>query len=148
MTFSSKDINNLYGFSDIILPETGKMPSALQIIAKEDIVWMLEETNKYQQALIEVLNFIKKEPSSRVTGGISELSENQKIEMISLMESIIPEETNLFIEMIYLLYYSKEEIHNLIGWDPDENSEENKLEPFNNSILENVKKREPFWRKV
>ena len=101
MTFSSKDINNLYGFSDIILPETGKMPSALQIIAKEDIVWMLEETNKYQQALIEVLNFIKKEPSSRVTGGISELSENQKIEMKN--NEIIVSRQNQLINKVILI---------------------------------------------
>ena len=54
----------------------------------------------------------------------------------------------MFIEIVYLLYYSKSEIHEKIRWNTDELAEENKMEAFDDSILNNIKKRGPFWRKA
>ena len=64
------------------------------------------------------------------------------------MESIIPDDFLMFIEIVYLLYYSKSEIHEKIRWNTDELAEENKMEAFDDSILNNIKKRDPFWRKA
>jgi hypothetical protein len=64
------------------------------------------------------------------------------------MQSVLPDQFNLFIEVIYLLYYSKEKVHEIINWNTEESIDENKMDPFDESILENVKKREPFWKKV
>ena len=42
----------------------------------------------------------------------------------------------------------EEKVHEIINWNTEESIDENKMDPFDESILENVKKREPFWKKV
>jgi len=148
MDIENNDITNLFSFVDTIIPSDESMPSASEIISSEDLKWILEENNKYIDSIKDCLNFIKKEPSTRVVGGIQELNEDHRIEILNLMQSIIPDQFNLLIEVIYLLYYSKEKVHEIIGWNTDESSDENKMIPFDSTILENVKKREPFWKKV
>jgi len=148
MDINNTDLNNLFSFADTIIPADERMPSASEIISVEDMKWLLEKTNKYSKSLHECLNFIKKEPATRVVGGIHELTNNHRIEILHLMQSVIPDQFNLFIEIIYLLYYSKEKVHEIIKWNTEESSDENKMDPFDESILENVKKREPFWKKV
>ena len=106
------------------------------------------ENSKYEISIDQIIYFIKREPTSRVGGGASSLSEIQKGEILELMESIIPDDFLMLIEIVYLLYYSKSEIHEKIGWNTDELAEENKMEAFDDSILNNIKKREPFWRKA
>lgn len=147
MDLKNTDLNNLFSFADTIIPADERMPSASEIISLEDMKWLLENTTKYSKSLNECLNFIKKEPATRVVGGIHELTNNHRIEILNLMQTIVPDHFNLFIEVIYLLYYSKDKTHEIIGWDTDESSDENKLDPFDNAILEKVKKREPFWKK-
>ena len=131
MKINSNEIKILYSFFDQIIPSDELMPSATAVIS-----------------LFQIIYFIKKEPNTRVGGGPSSLSGPQKVEIIELMEALIPNELLMFIEIIYLLYYSKKEVHEKIGWNPDEFAEENKMHPFDSSILKNIKKRDPFWRKV
>ena len=148
MAISSVDISNLYFFVDTIIPSTDDMPSASEVISVDDIKWILEETQKYEESLDRCLYFIKKEPLTRVEGGIRELSDDQKIEILTLMQSIITDAFNLFVEVVYLLYYSKDQVHEKISWNTDESADENKMEKFDESILSKVKEREPFWKKV
>ncbi len=148
MDIKNNDLKNLFSFVNTIIPSDESMPSASEIISIEDIKWLLEKTHKYSTSLKECIDFVKKEPATRVVGGVQELSENHRIEILNLMQSIIPEHFDMFIEVIYLLYYSKDQVHLIIGWNTDESSEVNKLNPFDESILQNIKKREPFWKKV
>ena len=148
MKINSNEIKILYSFFDQIIPSDELMPSATAVISLFDFEKLLLENNKYKISLDQIIYFIKKEPNTRVAGGPSSLSEPQKVEIIKLMEALIPNDLLMFIEIIYLLYYSKKEVHEKIGWNPDEFAEENKMHPFDSSILKNIKKRDPFWRKV
>ena len=148
MDIKNNDLKNLFSFVNTIIPSDESMPSASEIISIEDIKWLLEKTHKYSISLKECIDFVKKEPATRVVGGVQELSENHRIEILNLMQSIIPEHFDILIEVIYLLYYSKDQVHEIIGWNTDESSDVNKLNPFDESILKNIKKREPFWKKV
>ena len=148
MKINSNEIKILYSFFDQIIPSDELMPSATEVISLLDFEKLILENNKYKISLDQLIYFIKKEPNTRVAGGPSSLSEPQKVEIIELMEALIPNELLMFIEIIYLLYYSKKEVHEKIGWNPDELAEENKMHPFDSSILKNIKKRDPFWRKV
>ena len=148
MAISSVDISNLYFFVDTIIPSTDDMPAASEVISVDDIKWILEETQKYEESLDRCLYFIKKEPLTRVECCIKELSDDQKIEILTLMQSIITDAFNLFVEVIYLLYYSKDQVHEKISWNTDESADENKMQKFDESILSKVKEREPFWKKV
>ena len=73
-----------------------------------------------------MVSFIRKEPTARVMGGPMVVNEKQRADILVLMESIIPDDFSTLIETVYLLYYSKSEIHEKINWDTREDSEENK----------------------
>ena len=148
MSISKLEINILYDFFDLIIPSNEKMPPASEIISEEEVLKLLSTTDKYDKGLSNLVSFIRKEPTARVMGGPIVLNEKQRSDILALMESIIPDDFSTLIETVYLLYYSKSEIHEKINWNPEEESEENKMKSFDPSILKNVSKKTPFWKKV
>tara|TARA_B110001454_G_C12678343_1_gene416833 strand:+ start:65 stop:511 length:447 start_codon:yes stop_codon:yes gene_type:complete len=148
MSIGKLEINILYDFFDLIIPSNEKMPPASEIITEEEFLKLLSTTNKYDKGLSNLVSFIRKEPTARVMGGPIVLNEKQRADILVLMESIIPDDFSTLIETVYLLYYSKSEIHEKINWNPEEESEENKMKSFDPSILKNVSKKTPFWKKV
>jgi hypothetical protein len=148
MSISKLEINILYDFFDLIIPTNEKMPPASEIITEEEFLKLLSSTHKYDKGLSNVVSFIRKEPTARVMGGPMVLNEKQRSDILVLMESTIPDDFSALIETVYLLYYSKKEIHEKINWDTEEESEENKMESFDPSILKNISKKTPFWKKV
>tara|TARA_B110000438_G_scaffold51867_1_gene52174 strand:- start:2205 stop:2651 length:447 start_codon:yes stop_codon:yes gene_type:complete len=148
MSISKLEINILYDFFDLIIPSNEKMPPASEIISEEEVLKLLSTTDKYDKGLSNLVSFIRKEPTARVMGGPIVLNEKQRSDILALMESIIPDDFSTLIETVYLLYYSKSEIHEKINWNTEEESEENKMKSFDPSILKNVSKKTPFWKKV
>ena len=148
MSISKLEINILYDFFDLIIPSNEKMPPASEIISEEEVLKLLSTTDKYDKGLSNLVSFIRKEPTARVMGGPIVLNEKQRADILVLMESIIPDDFSTLIETVYLLYYSKSEIHEKINWNTEEESEENKMKSFDPSILKNVSKKTPFWKKV
>ena len=148
MSIGKLEINILYDFFDLIIPSNEKMPPASEIITEEEFLKLLSTTNKYDKGLSNLVSFIRKEPTARVMGGPIVLNEKQRADILVLMESIIPDDFSTLIETVYLLYYSKSEIHEKINWNPEEESEENKMKSFDPSILKNVSKKTPFWKKI
>ena len=148
MSISKLEINILYDFFDLIIPSNEKMPPASEIITEEEFLKLLSTTNKYDKGLSNLVSFIRKEPTARVMGGPIVLNEKQRADILVLMESIIPDDFSTLIETVYLLYYSKSEIHEKINWNTEEESEENKMKSFDPSILKNVSKKTPFWKKI
>ena len=148
MSISKLEINILYDFFDLIIPSNEKMPPASEIISEEEVLKLLSTTDKYDKGLSNLVSFIRKEPTARVMGGPIVLNEKQRADILALMESIIPDDFSTLIETVYLLYYSKSEIHEKINWNTEEESEENKMKSFDPSILKNVSKKTPFWKKV
>ena len=148
MSIGKLEINILYDFFDLIIPSNEKMPPASEIISEEEVLKLLSTTDKYDKGLSNLVSFIRKEPTARVMGGPIVLNEKQRSDILALMESIIPDDFSTLIETVYLLYYSKSEIHEKINWNTEEESEENKMKSFDPSILKNVSKKTPFWKKI
>lgn len=148
MSISKLDVNILYEFFDLIIPSNEKMPPASEVITEEEFLKLISTTDKYDEGLSNVVSFIRKEPTARVMGGPMVVNEKQRADILVLMESIIPDDFSTLIETVYLLYYSKSEIHEKINWDTREDSEENKIDPFDPAILKNISKKTPFWKKV
>ena len=114
MIISKLDVNILYEFFDLIIPSNEKMPPASEIITEEEFLKLISTTDKYDEGLSNVVSFIRKEPTARVMGGPMVVNEKQRADILVLMESIIPDDFSTLIETVYLLYYSKSEIHEKI----------------------------------
>ena len=91
MSISNNEIDILYSFFDQIIPSSDDMPCATEAIDKKDFEILISENSKYELSIDQIIYFIKREPTSRVGGGASSLTEIQKGEILELMESIIPE---------------------------------------------------------
>tara|TARA_B100001105_G_C22319134_1_gene411694 strand:+ start:566 stop:1006 length:441 start_codon:yes stop_codon:yes gene_type:complete len=140
------EMNILKSFLEVIIPSNDDMPSAKDIDLNLDNI--LKENQKYIKPIKEIVGFMQKEPASRVMGGVLSLTEIQKIDILKMAEHLFPDEFVIFIELIYLGYYSNSEVHKKINWTLDQDGKDFKLTPFDDSILENISKRDPFWRKA
>ena len=139
-------MNILKSFLDVIIPSNDDMHSGKDIDLNLDNI--LKENQKYIKPIKEIVGFMQKEPASRVMGGVLSLTEIQKIDILKMAEHLFPDQFGIFIELIYLGYYSNPEVHKKINWTLDQDGRDFNLTPFDDSILENISKRDPFWRKA
>ena len=146
MKIDNVEINILKSFLEVIIPSNDDMPSAKDIDLNLDNI--LKENQKYIKPIKEIVGFMQKEPASRVMGGVLSLTEIQKIDILKMAEHLFPDEFGIFIELIYLGYYSNLEVHKKINWTLDQEGRDFNHTPFDDSILEKISKRDPFWRKA
>ena len=139
-------MNILESFLEVIIPSNDDMPSAKDIDLNLDNI--LKENQKYIKPTKEIISFIEKEPASRVMGGVLSLTEIQKIDILKMAEHLFSDQFGIFIELIYLGYYSYLEVQKKINWTFDQDSKDFNIIPFDDSILEKISKRDPFWRKA
>lgn len=141
-----KNLEVLFHFFSVLIPSDGVMPDGSSVIRRSDLGDLLEITHKYTRSLEAVCEFISKESISLSNEGSVDLNDAHRIDILRSMESAIPEDFDMLIEVTYLLYYSKPEVHQLIKWDTNELAEKNQLKPFDKSILNVIETRKPFWR--
>ena len=146
MKINNVEMNILKSFLDVIIPSNDDMPSGKDINLNLDNI--LKENQKYIKPIKEIVGFMQKEPASRVMGGVLSLTEIQKIDILKMAEHLFPDQFGIFIELIYLGYYSNPEVHKKINWTLDQDGKDFNLTSFDDSILENISKRDPFWRKA
>ena len=110
---------------------------------------MANDVARYANALESVLGALSADPLSRAAGGFRALSPEDQDNAIRVIEKNIPADFGTFLEIVYLAYYSQPAVHRRIGWVGRPPQPEGfDLPPFDESILETVRKREPFWRKT
>ena len=82
-------------------------------------------------------------------GGFLALDGEQQDEAIREIESSISGDFANVQEVVYLAYYSQHQVHERIGWRTGPLQPLGfTLPPWDESILETVRKREPFWRQA
>ena len=138
----------LSDFFGLLIPSDGSMPSASEIITAADLDNIFAMTHKYAEPIENVSEFINKELTSVSQEGAVAIGDGDRIEMLRAIESTMPHDFSMLVEVTYLLYYSKPKVHELIKWDTDELAEKNQLRPFDSAILETISRREPFWRQA
>ena len=104
---------------------------------------MSTEHPKFSGVFIQIINLIEtnfttepdtKDRTDRLRSAISTVESNHR----DIFE--------LFIELIYLAYYSDPRVHRRIGWQTGPMQPNGHLlPPWDESILNKVKNREPFW---
>lgn len=134
---------------DLIVPAVDDLPGAGSMGLVGNLEQLAERTSDYGKALERVMDALSLDPSSRAEGGFSALDEEQQTAALKVLETSMPKHFDVFVDLVYIVYYSDERVHKRIGW------RSGPLQPlgwempaWDPSILETVSKREPFWRKV
>ena len=94
-----------------------------------------------------MLDALSLDIASRIEGGFAALDEERQIASLKTVEADLPDQFAVFVELIYETYYTDDRVHSRIGWAGRPPQPEGfDLEPWDPSILETARKREPFWR--
>ena len=148
-SLTDSDRLTLKAAMDLIVPAVDDLPGAGSMGLVGNLEELAARTSDYGQALGRVMEALSLDPSARAEGGFSALDEEQQTAALEVLEANMPKSFDVFVDLVYIVYYSDERVHRRIGW------RSGPLQPlgwempaWDASILETASKREPFWRKV
>lgn len=134
---------------DLVVPAVDDLPGAGDMGLAGNVEELTGRRPEYRDALSAVLDALSLDPSVRAEGGFTALEEDQRLAALHALEAAMPAKFDVFIDLIYIAYYSDERVHKRIGW------RSGPLQPlgwelpkFDPSVLETVSQRKPFWRKA
>ena len=149
LNINDSDRVTLSEVMDRLIPSVDDLAAAGQMGLGPEVERMASDVVRYANALESVLGALSADPLSRAAGGFRALSPEDQDNAIRVIEKNIPADFGTFLEIVYLAYYSQPVVHRRIGWVGRPPQPEGfDLPPFDESILETVRKREPFWRKT
>ena len=149
LNINDSDRVTLSEVMDRLIPSVDDLAAAGQMGLGPEVERMANDVARYANALESFVGALSADPLSRAAGGFRALSPEEQDNAIRVIEKNIPAEFGTFLEIVYLAYYSQPAVHRRIGWVGRPPQPEGfDLPPFDESILETVRKREPFWRKT
>ncbi len=148
-TLTESDRRNMRAVMDRLVPPVDDLPGAGSMGLLDEVERMAAEHDRYRQSLVRFLDALTLDMSVEVAGGFLALDAGQQDEAIREIEGSISGDFANVLEVVYLAYYSQPQVHKRIGWRTGPLQPLGfTLPPFDESILENVRKREPFWRQA
>lgn len=148
-TMTEADRLVLSAVMDLIVPSSDALPGAGEMGLAEKAEELAGQIDLYGEALRRILDALSLEPSARAEGGFVALEEDQRIAALKALESNLAKHFDKFVDLVYIVYYSDERVHEKVGWRTGPLQPRGwELPPFDPTILETVSKREPFWRRV
>ncbi|MYA59173.1 MAG: gluconate 2-dehydrogenase subunit 3 family protein [Chloroflexi bacterium] len=134
---------------DLIVPPVDDLPGAGELGLVDNAVELANREKDFGDALLKALSALHLDPSARAEGGFAALDDEQRVAALKFLEASLPAVFDKLVDLVYVVYYSDERVHQRIGW------RSGALQPFgwelpsfDPAILETVSKREPFWRKA
>jgi hypothetical protein len=134
---------------DRLIPAVDDLPGAGTMGLLEDVERMAAEHERYRKSIARFLDALSMDMSVEAEGGFLALTGEQQDEAIRDIEESLSKEFANVLEVVYISYYSNTDVHARIGWRTGPLQPLGfSLPPFNESVLEKVKQREPFWRQA
>jgi hypothetical protein len=130
---------------DRIVPPVDDLPGAGTLVG-DDVERLARETPRYGRVLARVLAALRERTAS--AGGFARIAVHEQDAALRAVQALIPDEFAGFLELVYLAYYQHPRVRQRIGWHgrpPQPLGYD--LSPFDESILDRVRGRQPFWRK-
>ncbi|MDG0865812.1 hypothetical protein [Candidatus Lucifugimonas marina] len=143
-TNTNIDQNVLAALLDRLIPAIDDLPSAGQMGLAEEIIRLSGQQDRFSKIFTNAMgSFASINPNFITSDG------TEQDAAIRAFESNSPELFDSILTISYIVYYKDERVHKRIGWSGNTPQPDgNEMEPWDESILENMRKREPFWRQV
>ena len=134
----------LEAIMDRMIPAVGDLPSAGQMGLIDEIVELAAKQKRFEDLFHSAITALESKNPDFLTSSESVQDENLKT-----FELNTPEHFNTIRTIVYIVYYKDSRVHKRIGWDGQPPQPQGyEMDPWDESVLENARKREPFWRKV
>jgi hypothetical protein len=145
MTTNTKiDQTLLNSILDRLIPAIDDLPSAGQMSLSEEIVRLAGQQARFNTLFSTAMNsFLAQHPS------FDSLAPEQKDDAIRTFEAENADLFEVILNISYIVYYKNPRVHKRIGWGgKSPQPDGNEMEPWDESVLKNMRKREPFWRRT
>ena len=134
----------LEAIMDRMIPAIGDLPSAGQMGLVDEIIQLAAKQKRFEDLFHSATAAFESSSPDFLTSSESVQDGNLKT-----FESNNPEHFNTIRTIVYIVYYKDSRVHKRIGWDGQPPQPQGyEMDPWDESVLENARKREPFWRKV
>ncbi len=137
------DISLLMAALDRVVPPVDDLPGAGGLGLAEEVVTRCRADARFNDALDAVLSAL---PSPN---DFMALDGKGQDDALSGVESCHPDAFELWLDVVYAIYYMQPSVHRRLNWhgrapQPDGNE----MPPWDESVLNVARQREPFWRKA
>ena len=141
---STVNTDLLTAILDRLIPANGDLPPAGQLGITEEIVRLSATHDRFKKLFTRAVQTIEETNPDFI--GITGEAQDERIREF---ESSEHELFATLINIAYIVYYKDSRVHEKIGWGGQTpHPDGNEMLPWDESVLENMRKREPFWRKV
>ncbi|HIF73222.1 MAG TPA: hypothetical protein EYQ61_11800 [Dehalococcoidia bacterium] len=143
-TYTHIDQTLLNSILDRLLPAIDELASAGQMNLSDEIVRLAAQQARFNALFTAAMNsFSERHPS------FDSLDSEQQDDAIRSFEANNAELFDVLLSISYIVYYKDSRVHERIGWSgKSPQPDGNEMEPWDESVLENMRKREPFWRRT
>jgi hypothetical protein len=144
ITKTQIDESILKAMLDRLIPAVDDLPSAGQMELVDEIVRLSGQQSRFQGIFESAMKTF-----ANTTPDFTSKSGSEQDDSIRKFESEQPESFDSILTISYIVYYKDDRVHKRLGWSgntPQPNG--NEMEPWDESVLDNMRTRKPFWRKV
>ena len=127
---------------DRLVPPVDDLPGAGTMGLLDQVEAMARAHHPFHFALLALLGGLP-------AGSFAARAAADQDKAIARFETAHPTTFNTLLEVVYLAYYADPRVHGRIGWrtgplQPDGFA----LPPFDDTILDKARRRQPFWRRA
>ena len=141
---SDADRENMNAVMDRLIPPVDDLPGAGSMGLLEGVERMATQHDRYARSLRKFVGALSDEGQR-----FSARAPEQQDEAIRAIEASAASDFSNVLEAVYLAYYGRPEVHARIGWRTGPLQPRGfALPPFNESVLDTVRQRKPFWRQA
>ena len=113
---TDSDRRNMRVVMDRLIPPVDDIPGAGSMGLLEEIERMGAEHDRYRRSLVRFLDALTMDMSVEAEGGFLALDGEQQDDAIREIEESLSKEFANVLEVVYIAYYGRPEIHARIGW--------------------------------
>lgn len=141
------DRETLRAVLDRLIPPVDELPGAGGMGLTDTVERFAQRAPLMRSALVAVLDALSLDPGLHVTGGFQALKPEQQDEAIRIIEVSMPDQFLQILRLVYSVYYGDPRVHARVGWSARPPQPEGfELPPFDEAVLEKIRRRKPFWR--
>lgn len=142
------DRENMRAAMDRLIPPVDDLPGAGAMGLLEGVERMAIQHDRYARSLRKFLDALS-DVSAGTGPGFIALDPDRQDEAIGAIETSAASDFSNMLEVVYIAYYSRPEVHARIGWRTGPLQPKGfALPAFSESVLEAVRQRKPFWRQA
>ena len=129
---------------DRLIPAVDNLPGAGEMGLVPEVVRLSGQQERFSALFSRAMaSFVSRNPT------FESLTGEEQDEAIRSFEAESPRQFSVILKISYIAYYKDPTVHERIGWDGNNPQPDgNEMIPWDESVLENIRKREPFWRRV